>query len=188
MVQQRAEHEILQTPLFWLNKPFFHLSGVDKIQKCCCSLAYGQCGFQERERSIFGSVKCRALIGTWCAHSSHSPLGGNVYDMPLRGTPLIVARPSNDIAGCHDVTHPHVCHARHPHCSAEARHTQVLTCSLPCVLCPPPLLLRSNLKMASSEIVQAGSASLKMDSRYAFMATASATAASSGAADAAWDD
>ncbi|MEW5298857.1 MAG: hypothetical protein WDW36_001934 [Sanguina aurantia] len=50
------------------------------------------------------------------------------------------------------------------------------------------LEFKSNLKMASSEVVQAGSASLKMDSRYAFMATASATAASSGAADAAWDD
>lgn len=41
--------------------------------------------------------------------------------------------------------------------------------------------------MASSETVQTGSASLKMDSRYAFMATAAA-ATSSGAADAAWDD
>ena len=45
---------------------------------------------------------------------------------------------------------------------------------------------RNNLKLSSQGVVQSGSAAVKVDDKFAFMAKAAPT--SSGAADAAWDD
>lgn len=54
-------------------------------------------------------------------------------------------------------------------------------------LCPSLVFPRQNLKLSQQGVVQSGSAAVKVDDKYAFMAKA-APAAATGVADAAWDD
>lgn len=55
----------------------------------------------------------------------------------------------------------------------------------PFSLLPAP---RTNMKLSQAGVVQAGAAAIKVDDKYAHMAKAQVAAATTGAADAAWDD
>jgi ATP-dependent RNA helicase DDX5/DBP2 len=52
------------------------------------------------------------------------------------------------------------------------------------------LQFKANMKLSSEGLVtsSSGAAAVKVDSKYAYMATATSVGASSGVADAAWDD